>query len=374
MRIIFKIVLIVVISFTIVNLANCKKAGSDKRDNNTDTITSIHEQITVGAIRWDGWVGSKGSWQIGPIVERTLGPDRFHYRAPFFSIITAKDSISIDGTKQEILDKEIEYAKDAGIDYWAYCWYPDGCGLESARKLHQTSLHANDVKWCVILGSFEGNVSNNYGKTLIEDFTRENYQKVLGGRALVYLYGSDLTREGLDKLRSMTTDKKLKTPYVVVMDWGADAAVGYCNKIGADAISSYAALGKNNSPFAEIIPQQSKVNWETFASKKAVVPWICTGWNPKPRMESTNPWSQYYSEATNCQDATSGDIKAFLLSGIEWTNSNRNKAVANTIIIYAWNEHDEGFGAICPTLGSDGKPNRERLDAVKEALQSRTNP
>ncbi len=177
------------------------------------------------------------------------------------------------------------------------------------------------------------------------------------GAARLYIcMEGDLTRAGLDKLRTMTTDKNLKTPYVVVMDWGADAAADYCDKIGADAISSYAAVGKDNLPFAEIIPPQSKINWEAFALKKAVVPWICTGWNPTPRMESPNPWSQYYSEATNCQDATPEDIKAFLLSGIEWTNSNRNKAVANTIIMYAWNEHDEGYGAICPTLGIDGKP------------------
>jgi hypothetical protein len=362
----YRITLIISAIFVVVGMANCKKA-----DKNAD-INTI-DKTTVGAIRWDGWVGKKGSWQIGPIVERTLGPERFHFRAPWFSTVISKDSISIDGTTQEIVDEEIAYARDAGIDYWAYVWYPDGVGLELARKLHQSSSHANDVKWCVILQGFEANVSNDYGKTLVADFARENYQKVLGGRPLVYLYEGDLTRAGLDKLRTMTTDKNLKTPYVVVMNWGADAAADYCNRIGADAISSYAAIGRNNLPFADVIPQESKINWEAFAVKKAIVPWICTGWNPTPRMESPNPWSQYYSEATNCQDASPEDIKAFLLSGIEWTNSNRSKAAANTIIIYAWNEHDEGYGAICPTLGTDGKPNRERLDAVKEALQSRIN-
>lgn len=325
-------------------------------------------KTAIGAIRWDGWVGKKGTWQIGKITERTLGPEKFHYRAPFFSVVISKDSISIDGTTQVVVDKEIAYAKDAGIDYWAYCWYPDGCGLELARKLHQTSAHANDVNWCVILGAFEENISNNYGKTLVDDFARVNYQKVLDGRPLIYLYGSDITRSGLDKLRAMTIAKNLKTPYVVVMDWEATAAANYCNKIGADAISSYAALGNNNRPFADVIPAQSKANWESFAAKKPVVPWVCTGWNPKPRMETPNPWSAYYSDATNCQDATPINIKEFLFSAISWTQTNKTKAVANTIIIYAWNEHDEGYGAICPTLGNDGNPNTERLDAVKEAI------
>lgn len=356
-----KTILITFGIFVTMTLLTCRAKNYDNEFNSR--IKPI-----VGAIRWDGWCGKKGSWQIGPIVERTLGPERFHYRAPFFSNLKGKDSILIDGTTQEIVDKEIAYAKSAGIDYWAYCWYPDGCGLELVRKLHQTSAHANDVKWCVILGAFQANIYNSYGTTLVEDFTRENYQKVIDGRPLIYLYNSDLTRAGLDTLRSMIITKNLKTPYVVVMDWSADAAADYCNKIGADAISSYASVGKNDLPFSEIMPSQSKANWESYAAKKEIVPWVSTGWNPRPRMESTNPWSQYYSEATSCQDATPKDLKDFVASGMEWTKSNKNKAVANTLIIYAWNEFDEGYGAICPTLGTDGSPNTQRLQAVATAI------
>jgi len=340
-------------------------------NKNTTEIKSAKHDILFGAIRWDGWVGSKGTWQIGPIVERTLGPAKFHYRAPFFSVIKSEDSILIDGTTQEIMDKELIYAKDAGIDYWAYCWYPDGCGLETARKLHQTSQYAESVNWCVVLGAFHENVNNSFGIELVNDFARQNYQKVLDGRPLVYLYSSDLTRADLNKLREMSMANQIKSPYVVVMDWHAQTATDYCNEIGADAISSYATLGENNKPFAEIIPDQSIKNWEAYSSKKEMVPWVCTGWNPTPRMESENPWSKYYSDATNCQDAKPQDLKDFLLSAIEWTNLNKMKARANTIIIYAWNEHDEGYGAICPTLGENNLPNTERLDAISSAIYSK---
>ena len=331
------------------------------------------EKTTVGAIRWDGWVGEKGSWQIGPIVERTLGPERFHYRAPFFSKVLGKDSISIDGTSQEIMDMEIAYAKDAGIDYWAYCWYPDGCGLELARKLHQTSKFTNDVKWCAILGAaIAADSAGDFSKSLVLDFAKENYQKVLDGRPLVYLlHGSKISKAEIDRMRTLCIENNLKNPYVVAMEWSADLAVDYCERIGADAISCYATLGKDNRPFAEIIPQKSIALWESYSTKKPVVPWVCTGWNARPRMESPNPWTQYYSDSTNCQDATAEEIADFLLTAIDWTQSNRDAAAANTVLMYAWNEHDEGYGSICPTLGKDGKPDTERIDAIKLTLKNK---
>jgi len=331
-------------------------------------------KVLVGVIRWDGWVGKKGTWEIGPIVERTMGPERFHYRAPFFSVVTAKDSISIDGTTQEIMDQEIAYAKEAGIDYWAYCYYPDDCGLELARKFHQTSKNTNDVKWCAILGgSFEFDSANDYSNSLVADFARDNYQKVSGGRPLIYLlHGTNFTKAGLDRLQKQSADIGLKPPYVVVMEWNADSASAVCDRLGADAISCYATVGKDNLPFAEVIPPQSIIHWKIYASKQDVVPWICTGWNCRPRMDSENPWTQYYSDSTNCQDATPEDIKQFLISGIEWIQSNRSKAGGNTVLVYAWNEYDEGYGAICPTLGKEGKPVLERLYAVKEAINEAT--
>jgi hypothetical protein len=341
---------------------------------NKGNVTKDPDRPLIGVIRWDGWVGSKGTWKIGPIVERTLGPERFHYRLPFYARVIGKDSVSIDGTNQETVDKEIEFARDAGIDYWAYCYYPDGCGLEIPLKLHQSSRFANDMNWCVILGgSFEFDTANDYSRRLVNDFARVNYQKVCGGRPIIYLlHGCAMTRDNLDTLKAMTLRSGLKTPYVVVMEWSAEKGAEYCDRIGADALSCYAFMGKDNLPFSEFIPDSSIRKWEEYSLKKPVVPWISTGWNARPRMESPNPWTRYYADSTNCLDASPEDIRNFLVSGISWVKSNRDKVPANTVLMYAWNEFDEGFGAICPTLGKDGKPDTLRLSAVKDAIiQSR---
>ena len=70
-------------------------------------------------------------------------------------------------------------------------------------------------------------------------------------------------------------------------------------------------------------------------------------------------------------DATTAapdEIVAHLREAIAWTKANRDINPANTIIIYAWNEHDEG-GWLQPTVGVDGKTNEERIKAVAKVLR-----
>ena len=70
-------------------------------------------------------------------------------------------------------------------------------------------------------------------------------------------------------------------------------------------------------------------------------------------------------------DATTAspeELAAHLREAIAWTQANRDINPANVILIYAWNEHDEG-GWLQPTLGADGKPDHSRLDALKKVLR-----
>ena len=71
--------------------------------------------------------------------------------------------------------------------------------------------------------------------------------------------------------------------------------------------------------------------------------------------------------------ATPDEVAAHVRAGIEWTQANRDLNPANAIIIYAWNEHDEG-GWLQPTLGTDGKPDDARIQALAKVLHGKTNP
>ena len=50
------------------------------------------------------------------------------------------------------------------------------------------------------------------------------------------------------------------------------------------------------------------------------------------------------------------------------TQANPEVCPARTVIIYAWNEHDEG-GWLCPTWSPDGRPDRRRLEAIRKVLK-----
>src|SRR5688572_13370642 len=64
--------------------------------------------IVVGAIRWDAWQ-SAGSVPTRA-VERSLSPQRYRHRLPFFARTGTGGSAVIDGGTQEVMDTEISLA------------------------------------------------------------------------------------------------------------------------------------------------------------------------------------------------------------------------------------------------------------------------
>ncbi|PIK73714.1 hypothetical protein CS379_06860, partial [Methylobacterium frigidaeris] len=147
--------------------------------------------VVAGAIRWDAWNAGAGSLEQGP-VQAALGPAQFQTRAPWFAQRISPYAMSIDGNQQSIMDQEITYAKNAGLNYWAYCWYGDtDLPMQKAWDLHQASAIKNQVNWCMILQfSRMGNATkfNSLISTYVGYFQQSNHQKVLGGRPLLYIF------------------------------------------------------------------------------------------------------------------------------------------------------------------------------------------
>jgi len=334
--------------------------------------TNLSDSL-IGAIRWDGQISNQVAGtlaSVGTEEERALAANKWHFRLPFYGVETSANSVIMDGTSQTVMDQEIAYAKDAGIDYWAFCWYPDSTGLQTQRDLYLSSAYKNDVNWSVIL--FTNPMSSTDVDWLVDRFKESNYQKVLGGRPLVYGFNyPDLVSASLvAEIRSKSAAAGVPDPYIVALDFSASGAAGFANAIGADAISSYVTPGGGGTSFASLTANERN-NWNAYKSTgKKVIPWVTAGWDPRPRIELTSPPYQYasYGAGDWASRATPSELASELQSAIDWNGANASAAEANAVLMYAWNEYSEG-GYISPLKSGDGI-NRDLLDAVKSVTTS----
>jgi len=342
--------------------------GQKRRAATSPSAASLPQpdRPLVGAIRWDGWNNNSS---IGKDSERVLSPAKHQHRAPFFAVQTGPDSLTFKPLSQEIMDTEIGYALRAGIDYWAFDWYPPGSGLELARNFFLSSTKRAQLKWCVTLGTNPFDMHRD-APWLAAEFAKPEYQKVPDGRPLVYLF-TPIPRADLDALRNLALKSCGKSPYVAVMGWTAAQTAQDCDAMGADAVTRYAG--------------GSEANWNDYAKLKALVPNVSSGWDPTPFKDTHVSW---YPPENIAQDfvgwsATPPQLIASLETAFAWTKAHPAEVPANTILIYAWNEHSEG-GWLCPTFRPQG-PNTERIDALHEwfsrhptaptdALSSRPHP
>ncbi|MBA4168485.1 MAG: hypothetical protein H0X41_13245 [Chitinophagaceae bacterium] len=338
------------------------------------SVTQKKNGPLAGAIRWDAWIGDwgKGLKEVsnaGLQVERSLGPNRYHYRAPFYGKEINKDSVQCRGTTQSIMDQEIAYAKNGGLDYWAFCWYPPHSGLDTARQLYLASAHKNDIKWCVILGTGGFDYTAD-AAWLVEQFKEDNYQKVLNGRPLVYVFPAAVTRPSeIARLKQLSMAAGVNEPYISVMEFSAEKAVAFADSLHADALSAYISwTGKNGEPYYPVIPNADSAGREKYkATGRKIIPWVTTGHNTLPRIDHPVSWTTVPPDEW-VSDGTPEQIAENMNSAVGWVKRNPSAAEANAIIIYSWNEFDEG-GWLCPTLGN----NASRLNAVKKVFEKRDN-
>jgi hypothetical protein len=342
----------------------------------------------IGAIRWDAWYDSADG-RVAQDVERSLGPANYHFRMPFFGKVTGSSSVRIDGAYQSIVDKEIEDASLAGIDYWAFCLYGPDDPMSVGLKLYLNSKYRSRIKFCVICGLN----STNPFYAQINAFTNKLFQEtgyldVLGNRPLVYLLSSSddqITKEGglqkvsdwLNDIRNAAHALGRGRPYFVLSEGNTARAKRLCKELEIDAIGLYAtATGPfGGAPFEELA-KATEASWDKLAETGIpIVPNIMTGWDTRPRHENPVSWEKHPGNETNWahyyQDATPGEIASHVENALKWLAKHPAAAPANTALIYAWNECDEGFGALVPTYdphNPDG--DTSRLDAVAKVLSN----
>lgn len=391
------------------------------------------EKTGIGVIYYHNWYETLDEWwnydnayldDVGNSSSqeaRCLSPKQYHYRLPFFATIntsiTSADTIVGDLSAgiaefpeftKEIWMQEMEYAIDAGVTFMAYLW-------NRAEKINrmgyiyhiETEGLNGKIKMSGILQDEKRDIETMV-KAMVED-----YWYTVDGRPVVYLYDGEklATKEYMSKINTMlaaeqtAAGKTVTKAYFVVLGVGKKEAAEQYKENGADAISWYAFSGSGAATEA------NKKKWESLGTKVKemkyyqlvkhakermnymldncaeldVMPTITLGYNTMPRIDNPVRWlwlgrDEIAYDGYTVEDPTSKEITKNVLDILNFNKINYKKTKSNTVLIYAWNEYDEG-GWMAPTLAVDedgnalknddgtNKINRENLDAVKKGIE-----
>jgi TAT (twin-arginine translocation) pathway signal sequence len=362
----------------------------------------------AGAIRWDAWYQSTGGGYsqftpVEPFVEASLGPAYWQFRAPSCAEVTGLNTISIGQlcNRQSQIDLEIQAAHAAGLKYWAYDWYPnadgtpDSSGFGNAWKLHQSSSYKNLMNWCITLGmpasvaAFEA-----MNAQFVTYMQQSNYQKVLNGRPVFYwLVGAvDSTwAAAITDLRTKAIAAGLATPYVVVLSGqnSGRTAATLALDVGADAISGYGIF--DNGAFADLTTYAQN-QWNcagnglnglgqpssgctpsASSSGLTYVPNCMTGSDTRPRSEVPTVHQGLAPWINNAYYVTAGldsEIVAQIQDAITFVNANPSVCSSTLILIYSWDENDEGGSALNGTKGDPPSANPPYMNGLETQLSA----
>ena len=344
--------------------------------------TAGAQRPAVGAIRWDAW--TEGSeW------EANLGPQQWRDRLPFYGEEIGPDQVRIRADTQAVMDQEIAYAGAAGLDYWACCFsLPTDLNAEAdeyALKLHLSSEHKTDVHFSLLLmGPGWWGPKEEYGRAaeaFVRYFRDPAYQTVAGGRPLLFIFyvealtqyfGSDeAARAALDLIRTKAVEAGLQPPLIVAQVWSAESGAQYVDRLGFDAVSGYTMVdftnGDQEYPY-RTLAAANQAYWEACrAAGKQVVPIVNAGWDHRPRWRDPKRYEELYQSPPRgpwYTQPTPQELADNLRAAVGWVEAHPEAAQPQAVLIYAWNESDEG-GWLVPTL-SEGTA---RLDAIAEVLR-----
>ena len=331
--------------------------------------TTNPDRPLIGAIRWDGWF-KDNPWQTN------LTATQWHYRLPFFAEVGKAGEVSVCGDTQAVMDQEIAYAKAGGLSYWAFCYYhPRSAAPVSAYNYgwqrYLASKHKSELNFCLLLqGGTHLGPTNEWDATVaqfVSFFKEPTYQRVCADRPLVYVYSCDKlvthfgsaegAADAFRRLRTASEKSRAGTPYIVAQIWPHLISADFLNAVQFDALGAYSAPGNTNAgePHAKLV-EMNQWYWNQFkATGREVVPLVNAGWDGRPR----NYPGAWYEQATPIEIANT--VKAAL----DWNRANPNTARAQTVLVYAWNEYDEG-GWLCPTKAEGDA----RLKALKKVLDA----
>lgn len=325
---------------------------------------------SVGAIRWDAWY-TPGSVPTDAVT-RALTPQRYHHRLPFFAQVAPDGAVLIDGNDQLVMDREITLAAEAGIDFWAFVAYPPDSGMSRGLDLYRGSMLERWPRFCMFVELVRWGQAGRLSPMAlhhIELMQDPRYMRVLDDRPLYFLGffsnrlvedhwgGIARLRDAVAEFRRRAIDAGAGDPWVVIGAAEALAGAAWAGRFGLDALGAYAiAAPRGAQPYAALAALAER-QWAAAAALGwPVVPTAMSGWDRRPRIEAPVPWEAFQRPMVGLENHYAapalGEFGGHLRTALDFAAAGARPDRPATVLIYAWNENDEG-GWLIPTWPFD---------------------
>lgn len=331
--------------------------------------------IPVGVIRWDGWFTTLSPDDPIDITKETryaLSDPRTQDQGPFYSIFTQDETINkqhwnaetkrwdyrpvtanikFNGDRPGVMDKEIEYAVNAGIDYFLFNYYATGqTPMARAREQFEALSNKKGLKGAYIMENIGGSPEAE-AKLIAAAMKKDWYQKI-GGKPILVLpaWGS------ADFDRQYQNYSLIKAAYggeiyaVLQMMGSPEEMSAEVRKRGYNSHTRYATWGGwNEGDRSHRYIMNKEYEWYQQSAQQSVdfTPNLTVSFYQVGAQKSWDgrPDSEYSEKATDAEFEEQISRTAHFVEA--------NKMV-KTVILYSWNEFSEGGRTVCPQLRRDG--------------------
>lgn len=331
-------------------------------------------KIRIGAVNWDASLAP--DTYFGFYQTRSLSKAKWREWTPFYADIIDDERITYHKRTVEEYEREMQYAIDSGVDYFAFVWYPtegsitheqtgfSDCShkvheLNYARGLYKKSNLKNKLSMCAILAAHPFTDRDLF--ELVDEFTEPYYEKI-NTRPLLYVYRGYRT-DIITKIHQICKERNIPTPYTVPM---VDKAPEEPLPL-ADALSAYAVCANEVNSHDQLTDVSLKQNSDRRKEGLKLIPTFSIGWNPTPRIERKTPWTSnedgvsFYPDVSYAPRATAKELFDGAVKFADFIKREVKDYFIGHILTFSWNEFEEG-GYFCPTYTKNGEIDITRVN------------
>jgi len=342
----------------------------------TSTTAEAIEPVQVGVYYFDGWSAPPDengyTWHIR---ERLV--KEFPEREPVWG--WRDDTM-------EIMETQINYAADAKLGFFAFCWYYPETGEKivpqnNALDLFLKAPNKDRLEFCLLVANHGGfRVGPDDWDAVCEIWLRlfqePNHLKIDGKPLIIFFSASELrqsfgspeaVKAALAELRERAQKAGLPGVTVAGCAW-PNQDMSDLNLCGFDIFTGYNYPGygvrgeERKRDYDELLANDKKA-WDDIAKQTTTryIPVATVGWDMRPWEPANEPPKSYYFLGQTPEKVAQG-----VQNAIDWVNMHPDQTPKERLaLLYAWNENGEG-GFLTPTK----KDGTAVLDAVKKTIEN----